>query len=169
MSQNPLPQCCLATNCTKAFVIMISQVKRMTAKSNLRSTTGFWLGGQSNKCEGRQTTRRLGRDNTHYGSRAGASRNCLTQLKLNIHTMPKTRTLANSDSVCVFCFALFFFFSFSPSIFTSVLRLYYSWFQTDRSKYAFILGILWHPISMCIFYLQIINNVFISIFCHNIK
>ena len=113
MSQNPLPQCCLATNCTKAFVIMISQVKRMTAKSNLRSTTGFWLGAQSNKCEGRQTTRRLGRDNTHYGSRAGASRNCLTQLKLNIHTMPKTRTLANSDSVCVFCFALFFFF-FQP-------------------------------------------------------
>ena len=110
MSQNPLPQCCLATNCTKAFVIMISQVKRMTSKSSLRSTTGFWLGGQSNKCEGRQTTRRLGRDNTHYGSRAGASRNCLTQLKLNIHTMPKTRTLANSDSVCVFCFALFFFF-----------------------------------------------------------
>ena len=111
MSQNPLPQCCLATNCTKAFVIMISQVKRMTAKSSLRSTTGFWLGAQSNKCEGRQTTRRLGRDNTHYGSRAGASRNCLTQLKLNIHTMPKTRTLANSDSVCVFCFALFFFLS----------------------------------------------------------
>ena len=110
MSQNPLPQCCLATNCTKAFVIMISQVKRMTAKSSLRSTTGFWLGAQSNKCEGRQTTRRLGRDNTHYGSRAGASRNCLTQLKLNIHTMPKTRTLANSHSVCVFCFALFFFF-----------------------------------------------------------
>ena len=168
MSQNPLPQCCLATNCTKAFVIMISQVKRMTAKSSLRSTTGFWLGAQSNKCEGRQTTRRLGRDNTHYGSRAGASRNCLTQLKLNIHTMPKTRTLANSDSVCVFCFALFFF-SFSPSIFTSVLSLYYSWFKIDRSKIAFILGILWHPIIMCIFYLQIINNVFISIFCPNIK
>ena len=114
MSENPLPQCCLATNCTKAFVIMISQVKRMTAKSSLRSTTGFWLGAQSNKCEGRQTTRRLGRDNTHYGSRARALRNCLTQLKLNIHTMPKTRTLANSDSVCfLFCFALFFFF-FQP-------------------------------------------------------
>ena len=124
MSQNPLPQCCLATNCTKAFVIMISQVKRMTAKSSLRSTTGFWLGAQSNKCEGRQTTRRLGRDNTHYGSWAGASRNCLTQLKLNIHTMPKTRTLANSDSV--FFVLLCFFFSFSPSIFTSLLRLYYS-------------------------------------------
>ena len=131
MSQNPLPQCCLATNCTKAFVIIISQVKRMTAKSSLRSTTGFWLGAQSNKCEGRQTTRRLGRDNTHYGSRARAPRNCPTQLKLNIHTMPKTRTLANSDSVCVcfFCFALFLFcfvFYFSPSILTSVLRLYYS-------------------------------------------
>ena len=124
MSHNPLPQCCLATNCTKAFVIMISQVKRMTAKSSLRSTTGFWLGAQSNKCEGRQTTRRLGRDNTHYGSRAGTSRNCLTQLKLNIHTMPKTRTLANSDSV--FFVLLCFFFSFSPSIFTSLLRLYYS-------------------------------------------
>lgn len=113
MSQNPLPQCCLATNCTKAFVIIISQVKRMTAKSSLRSTTGFWLGAQSNKCEGRQTTRRLGRDNTHYGSRAGAPRNCLTQLKLNIHTMPKTRTLANSDSVCVFflfCFVFVLFF-----------------------------------------------------------
>ena len=41
----------------------------MTAKSSLRSTTGFWLGAQSNKCEGRQTTRRLGRDNIHYGSR----------------------------------------------------------------------------------------------------
>ena len=168
MSHNPLPQYFLATNYTKAFVIIISQVKLMTAKSSLRSTTVFRLGAQNNKCEGRQTTRRLGRYNTHYDSRAGAPRNCLTQLKLNIHTMPKTRTLANSHSVRVFCFALFFF-SFSPSIFTSVLRLYYSWFQTDRSKYAFILGILWHPISMCIFYLQIINNVFISIFCPNIK
>ena len=131
MSHNPLPQCCLATNYTKAFVIIISQVKRMTAKSSLRSTTVFRLGAQSNKCEGRQTTRRLGRDNTHYSSRAGAPRNCLTQLKLNIHTMPKTRTLANSDSVCVcVCFVLlclFVCFSFfSPSIFTSVLRLYYS-------------------------------------------
>ena len=124
MSQNPLPQCCLATNCTKAFVIIISQVKRITAKRSLRSTTGFWLGGQSNKCEGRQTSRRLGRDNTHYGSRAGAPRNCLTQLKLNIHTMSKTRTLANSDSdfFVLHCF----FFSFSPSILTSVFRLYYS-------------------------------------------
>ena len=112
MSQNPLPQCCLATNCTKAFVIIISQVKRMTAKSSLRSTTGFWLGAQSNKCEGRQTTRRLGRDNTHYGSRAGAPRNCLTQLKLNIHTMPKTRTPANSDFVCFFVL-LCCFFSFN--------------------------------------------------------
>ena len=111
MSQNPLPQCGLATNCTKAFVIMISQVKRMTAKSSLRSTTGFWLGAQSNKCEGRQTTRRLGRDNTHYGSRAGAPRNCLTQLKLNIHTMPKTRTPGNSDSMCV-CVCFFFFVLF---------------------------------------------------------
>ena len=110
MSHNPLPQFCLATNCTKAFVIIISQVKRMTAKSSLRSTTVFRLGGQSNKCEGRQTTRRLGRDNTHYGSRAGASRNCLTQLKLNIHTMPKTRTLANSDSV-FFVLLCYFFLS----------------------------------------------------------
>ena len=107
----PLPQFCLATNCTKAFVIIISQVKRMTAKSSLRSTTVFRLGAQSNKCEGRQTTRRLGRDNTHYGSRAGAPRNCVTQLKLNIRTMPKTRTLAKSDSVCVlFLFCFFFFF-----------------------------------------------------------
>ena len=119
MSHNPLPQCCLATNCTKAFVIIISQVKRMTAKSSLRSTTVFRLGAQSNKCEGRQTTRRLGRDNTHYGSRAGAPRNCLTQLKLNIHTMPKTRTPGNSDSMCVcvcvffFCFVLFFFQPFN--------------------------------------------------------
>ena len=114
MSQNPLPQCCLATNCTKAFVIIISQVKRMTAKSSLRSTTGFWLGEQSNKCEGRQTTRRLGRDNTHYGSRAGAPRNCLTRLKLNIHTMPKSRTLANSNSVCVCVFLFCFVFFFQP-------------------------------------------------------
>ena len=169
MSHNPLPQFCLATNCTKAFVIIISQVKRMTAKSSLRSTTVFRLGGQSNKCEGRQTTRRLGRDNTHYGSRAGSPRNCVTQSKLNIRTMPKTRTLAKSDSVCVLFLFCFVFFFFHPSIFTSILRLYYSWFKTDGSKYAFILGILWHPISMCIFYLQIINNAFISIFCPNIK
>ena len=114
MSHNPLPKCCLATNCTKAFVIIISQVKRMTAKSSLRSTIVFRLGAQSNKCECRQTTRRLGRNNTHYGSLAEAPRNCLTQLKLNIHTMPKTRTLANSDSVCVsfFCFVLFCFVLF---------------------------------------------------------
>lgn len=113
MSHNPLPQCFLATNYTKAFVIIISQVKLMTAKSSLRSTTVFRLGAQNNKCEGRQTTRRLGRYNTHYDSRAGAPRNCLTQLKLNIHTMPKTRTPANSDSLCLFfCFALFLFFLF---------------------------------------------------------
>ena len=117
MSHNPLPQYFLATNYTKAFVIIISQVKLMTAKSSLRSTTVFRLGAQNNKSEGRQTTRRLGRYNTHYDSRAGAPRNCLTQLKLNIHTMPKTRTLANSDSLCLFfCFALvlFFLFFFQP-------------------------------------------------------
>ena len=111
MSHNPLPQYFLATNYTKAFVIITSQVKLMTAKSSLRNTTVFRLGAQNNKSEGRQTTRRLGRYNTHYDSRAGAPRYCLTQLKLNIHTMPKTRTLANSDPVCVFCFALFFFLS----------------------------------------------------------
>ena len=117
MNHNPLPQYFLATNYTKAFVIIISQVKLMTAKSSLRSTTVFRLGAQNNKCEGRQTTRRLGRYNTHYDSRAGAPRNCLTQLKLNIHTMPKTRTLANSDSLCLFfCFALFLFFLFFSAL-----------------------------------------------------
>ena len=103
------------SDCTKAFVIIISQVKRLTAKSSLRSMTVFRLGAQSNKGEGRETARRLGRDKTHYGSWSGATRNCLTPLKLNIHTMPITRTLANWDCVCVcfFCFVCLFFFFFS--------------------------------------------------------
>ena len=87
--------------------MIISQVKRLTAKSSLRSMTVFRLGAQSNKGEGRETARRLGRDKTHYGFWSGATRNCLTHLKLNIDTMPIARTLANSDCVCV-CVCVFF-------------------------------------------------------------